>query len=409
MYPARTPVDRAVMRLAGPVRVLAFLSQGSRGWCGELRAVWSVGRVLAPDRYERSFKRRRQPVIVWPSWDRLRPLPLGVPAAYHSTFQRRTISLTKWHLRGQNSSQWSPVKHRPRGRVLSVTEIQEALSDDPFDEVAPDAPAMTPLETVTTLLDSAKRGYVPLRKVFVQKERTEKERAAKLAELVHGRHQRPIDAFLLIHALEPILGNNPFSLRTWARMMSTKTHCSPSAASKAFDTLLDLNLVSRKQDGHAPVIRPLHEGTGGPWSRPGEDDNEGGPGYFTLPHAYWTSGYADRLTLPGKAMLLIILSETQSPTKKTFAMPVSKAQAWYGISERTAERGYRELTNAGVLLTKIQKVPDARHPAGRREIYHRALDAPFSTFERARLQGQAQAAAQKNAPTADTTNLDGSQ
>ncbi len=290
-----------------------------------------------------------------------------------------------------------------------MTETDETLSYDPFDEVGPDAPAMTAQETVSDLLGSAKRGYVPLRKVFVQKERTEKDRSAKLAELVHGRHHRPLDAFLLIHALEPVVSNEPLPLRTWARMMSTKTYCSPSAASKAFDTLVDLNLVTRRQDGQMPVIVPLHEGTGGPWSRPGEDEKEVGPGYFTLPHAYWTAGFTDRLTIPGKAMLLIVLSETQSPTKKTFTMPVSKAQAWYGISERTAERGYRELMNAGVLLTRIQKIPDARHPAGRREVYHRALDAPFSTFERALLQGQAQAAAQKNVSTAATAKLGGSQ
>jgi hypothetical protein len=283
---------------------------------------------------------------------------------------------------------------------------QKALSDDPFADIGPDAPPATPLETVAGLLKAAKRGYVPLRKVFVQKERTEKERAAKLAELVHGRHHRPLDALLFLHALEPILGDEPLSIRTWARLLSTKTRCSPNAASKAFDILADLDLVSRTQERHTPVLRPLHEGTGGAWSRPGgEDDNEGGPGYFTLPHDYWTSGYADRLTLPGKAMLLIVLAETQKPTTRTFAMPVSQAQAWYGISERTAERGYRELENAGVLLTKIQKVPDPRHPAGRRAVYHRALASPFSTFDRANLQNQAQLAARKNGSTAEGTTI----
>ncbi|KKB98913.1 hypothetical protein [Mycolicibacter arupensis] len=284
-----------------------------------------------------------------------------------------------------------------------MNETKSASPEDPFDEVEPDAPPMSPGETVASLLASAKRGYVPLRKVFVQKERHETERAAKLAELVHGRHHRPLDALLLLHALEPILGDDPISMRTWARMMSTKTRCSPGAASKAFDALTELQLVHRTETGNALAVHPLHEGTGGLWSRPGEDDEEGGPGYFTLPHAYWTSGYADRLTLPGKAMLLIILAETQSPTKRTFAMPVSRAQAWYGISERTAERGYRELMNVGVLLTKIQKVPDARHPAGRREVYHRALASPFSTFDRSLLQSQAKAAAQGNTSVADNT------
>jgi hypothetical protein len=41
-------------------------------------------------------------------------------------------------------------------------------------------------------------------------------------------------------------------------------------------------------------------------------------------------------------MLLIMLAETQALTKTAFNMPVERAQEWYGISERTAERGYGE-------------------------------------------------------------------
>ncbi|MDO3403429.1 hypothetical protein QWI29_25575 [Mycolicibacterium neoaurum] len=272
-----------------------------------------------------------------------------------------------------------------------------APSDDPFEDVEEDAAPITPAQTVAELLNDARRGYVPIRKVFVQKERTAEDRAAKLAEVVQGRHQQPLNALLLLHALEPILRDRPLDMRVWARLLSTKSQCTPSAATKAFTTLVDLGLVSRTHEGQAPVLRPLHEGTGEAWTRPGEDDQEGGPGYFTLPHTYWTMGYADQLTLPGKAMLLIMLAETQQPTKKHFAMAVSQAKDWYGISERTAERGYRELNNAGLLLVKIQKVPDAKHPVGRREVWHRALGSPFGTMDRFHLQHEAKAAAEKNA------------
>ncbi|MCW2691237.1 MAG: hypothetical protein JWR37_6127 [Mycobacterium sp.] len=287
-----------------------------------------------------------------------------------------------------------------------------APSDDPFDDVQEDAAPITPAQTVAELLDDAKRGYVPIRRVFVQKPRTEDVRAAKLAELVQGRHHQSLNALLLLHALEPILRDQPLDMRVWARLLSTKAQCTANAATKAFTTLVDLDLVSRSHDeGQAPVLRPLHEGTGEVWTRPGEDDQEGGPGYFTLPHAYWTSGYADQLTLPGKAMLLIMLAETQQPTKKHFAMAVSQAKDWYGISERTAERGYRELNNADLLLVKIQKVPDSKHPAGRREIWHRALSSPFSTVDRFHLQHEAKAAAEKNAAakSANSTSPDSAQ
>lgn len=282
--------------------------------------------------------------------------------------------------------------------------MNEALTNDPFAGIE-DEPDLTPADNVAALLDAAKRGYVPVRKVFVQKERKGREsRAAKLAEIVHGRHHRPLDALLLLHALEPILRDEPLDVRTWARLLSTKTRCSPNAASKAFSTLVDLHLVSRAHEGRRPVIRPLHELTGEVWTRPGEDDQEGGPGYFTLPHEYWTSGFADKLTLPGKALLLIMLSETQSPTKQSFAMAVSEAQEWYGISERTAERGYRELSSADLLAIKVQKIPDPRHPAGRREKWHRALTSPFSTVDRMRLQQEARTAARKSTPAGQDTS-----
>jgi len=138
----------------------------------------------------------------------------------------------------------------------------------------------------------------------------------------------------------------------------------------------------------------LEDGTGAPWTKPGVVD-EDGPGYFTLPHAYWTQGYVDRLTMPGKAMLLIMLAETHNPKKPTFVMPVERAHEWYGVSERTAERGYVELGREKLLLVRQIKVKDERHPAGRREIYHRALDKPFRTSDRARLQTAASTSVRK--------------
>lgn len=264
---------------------------------------------------------------------------------------------------------------------------------DPFagltDEADPGATG-----TRAALLDSARRGYVPLRKVFVQRPKTEVVRGSVLADLVTGHHQRPLDLLLQFHALMPILEGSPLSLATWARIMSCGSVCSTTAVTRAFDTLCseDFKLLKRVEGGRTPIYQPLMEdGRGGPWSRPGVETEEG-PGYFTLPHAYWTNGWSEKLKMPGKAMLLILLAETQSPTKTTFNMAVERAQEWYGISERTAERGYAELSRVGLMLTKVTKVADRRHPAGRREVYHRAPDRPFRTPDRAVLQKAATAA-----------------
>ncbi|GCE40957.1 hypothetical protein Rhow_004600 [Rhodococcus wratislaviensis] len=70
-----------------------------------------------------------------------------------------------------------------------------------------------------------------------------------------------------------------------------------------------------------------------------------------------------------------------------FTMAVERAQQWYGISERTAERGYAELLNEGLIQTHIQKVPSPRlSPGVLRKIYHRALRGPFATDARKQLQ-----------------------
>lgn len=279
-----------------------------------------------------------------------------------------------------------------------MTSIDPAtIPDDPFEGIADDA-AVDAAATVHDLLGRTKRAFVPLRNEFVQKH-DGPDRAGILATLVRGRHHRALDALLLLHALQPILPDSPLPMSTWARMLSTSRPCTPNGASKAFAILEDLGLVTRElvPNSRKTVLTPLHEtGSGAGWTRPGRDAPER---FFTIPHEYWTSGLVDDLTLPGKAMFLIILKETQDPSRLTFSMPVSKAQEWYGISERTAERGYSQLGrhHADVLRVRVQKVADAKHPAGRREIHHRALRSPYSTKARAMVQATAAAAARGSA------------
>ena len=151
--------------------------------------------------------------------------------------------------------------------------------------------------------------------------------------------------------------------------------------------------MSREGTGHSPTLRLLLEdGTNKPWFKPGSAP-ESGPGYFVLPHDYWTSGFYSSLTMPGKAMLLVTLAETQNPKNPSFKMAYERAKEWYGLSERTAERGFGQLSRSGLLLTKVQKVADRNHPAGRRDEVWRALSAPFSTAHRQAIQAASATAA----------------
>jgi hypothetical protein len=263
--------------------------------------------------------------------------------------------------------------------------------NDPFSHLVDEAPA-DGASLRAGLLADAKRGFAKLRKVFVQKPNTETHRPSVLAEIVRGRMERPLDAFLLLHALEPILPDSPLPLSTWAKMLSRgKVPCTSATASRAFDALVDLKLIERENSGRYAILTPLLEdGSGAPWTRPGQDASNVGPGYFTIPYAYWISGLVDQLGLPGKAMLLIMLAETSK--NPTFAMAVERAPQWYGFSERTAERGYQQLRDADILLQHRQVVVEPRSPTGLRAVWHRALTDPYSTEARAQLQKVAQRA-----------------
>lgn len=272
--------------------------------------------------------------------------------------------------------------------------------EDPFANVVDD-PEQSPHDILVANLAAARRGWVPLRKTFVQRPSGSgpqpdrpSPRASVLSDLVRGRHHRPLDLILLLHALQPILEGTPFKLATWATMLSTTSPTSTTAVTRAIDTLVALDLVAREGSGHSPTLRlKIEDGTGTPWSKAGAKP-EAGPGYFVLPHEFWTTGLSTRLTIPGKAMLLVTLAETQNPKSPSFKMAYERSKEWYGISERTAERGFRELSQQGLLLQKVQKVADRNHPAGRREEVWRALKAPFSTAHRQAIQATAATAAQ---------------
>ncbi|MEV4705456.1 hypothetical protein [Actinoplanes sp. NPDC049316] len=275
--------------------------------------------------------------------------------------------------------------------------------ENPFAHIHDEAEA-DGLDFRRELMADAKRGFAKIRKAFVQKaDDATGSRASLLAAMVKGRQERAFDAFLLLHALEPVLTGTPLPLATWAKMLgSPKKPCSTQSASLAFDTLVKNKLAVRQNSGRKIIVAPLREdGSGATWDNPGSDRTTVGKGFLTIPYEYWTTGLVDNLTFPGKALFLIMLSETTQ--EQSFAMAVERAPAWYGISERTAERGYRELREqktpdgAPLLLEHPQYKRDARSPTGYRTVVHRALSAPYSQAARAALQLTAKKAVRRHA------------
>lgn len=261
---------------------------------------------------------------------------------------------------------------------------------DPFAGIE-DLPEFTSEETRTQLFQAAKRGFVRIRKDFVQQESAPRGDTV-LAKLVSGHKERALDALLTVHALQPILRDSPLPLAVWARVLN----CTPRSAGAALRVLESLEVLELTGTRVTPeIILKRENADGKPWSDVAESDGHG-RGFFTIPFDFWTTGTIDSLGLAGKAMFLILLKETQDPNAKrrTFVMANERAQEWYGISERTAERGYKQLRKEKILLEKLQLVPSARHPLGRSEQWHRALSYPYSSDHREALRVLAQNAAQ---------------
>ncbi|WP_189351434.1 hypothetical protein [Zhihengliuella salsuginis] len=270
-------------------------------------------------------------------------------------------------------------------------------TENPFGHLVNEAP-ITPAETRRELFTNAKRGYARIQKNFVQNPERVENRGSVLGKMVTDRKERALELLLTIHALEPILEGSPLPIGTWARLLSSeKRPCSSRTIREALRYLSGANLLQVPGQGESPEIVLLREdGSGRPPLKTGAalPAETQGNGFFTIPFTFWTEGHIDTLRLPGKAMLLMMLRDTNDPKgKTTFTVPVERAQAWYGISERTAERGYGELSRHGLIASHVQKVADARSPVGYRAVHHRALLGDYSTAHREQLRKEANAAA----------------
>lgn len=261
---------------------------------------------------------------------------------------------------------------------------------DPFAGIADDLP-----HTTATLRDfylkKARRGTAPVRQVFVQKHQDEADRSSTLAVFVNGRHKTALDLYLLLLALEPVVVESPLSLQTWAMLLGPNITTATTA--NAFNILQEWDLVHRDPGKAVYKVRPLLEdGSNDPYIRPdGSADFK--QWYFSIPHEYWTDGYADRLGLPGKAMMLVLLAGTSKKTSQNVA--AQQVQGWYGFSERTAERGYRALRLANLTQERETYERHPNTPIKLRKVYHRAFYEPFDTGTRLDRQASAAKAMRK--------------
>lgn len=262
--------------------------------------------------------------------------------------------------------------------------------DDVFAQFVDEVPATGQAARAEFL---STRGYFVCRQVFVQHLDGSPTRPSTLGALVTDGQLRALLLYLLVLACEHRLaGNRRLPAQTWARMLTTANYpCSTTQFRKAVSVLEERQLVRARWTGTSVELWPGYEnGNGEAWEQPtGADADPDLQRYFTLPNEFFDDAVLDRLRLPGVAMLLVALKETSRDS--TFSISVERYAAWYGFSERTAERGYRELADAGLTRTHKQMIKDPRSGrGGLRARYHRTLLGPFATQARTDARRRAQ-------------------
>jgi hypothetical protein len=239
------------------------------------------------------------------------------------------------------------------------------------------APPADRKETVEAILrESSRPDKVPIRRSFLQKGgRGKSARGSVLAEIVKRGREAAFDQILLLIVWASA---DPHDVkrdsRVWARALGLAADASGRATvSRNWRFLRDeLGVVTTQRSGREIRATLLREdGSRKPYSHPGRSKDSP---YLTLAFEYWSAEYDQRLRLPGKALLLIALSQPRS-----FVLPSEQVPHWYGISTSTAERGLAELQREDLLSVRktVKTAPLA--PEGLSQVNLYSLRKPFSS------------------------------
>ncbi|MCB1298711.1 MAG: hypothetical protein KDB08_06990 [Microthrixaceae bacterium] len=230
-------------------------------------------------------------------------------------------------------------------------------------------------ETIDAMLAASKRPskMVQIRNAFVQRGTKGKPAPGILAEMVQKHDRAGLDLFLL-HRM--MASSSPWDAGkeagVWSRALGlavSETQMHAERVSRIFRRLDEnYHLVSRDDARRGgKVTSLLEDGSRDPYTSPTSH-------YFRLPFAYWRDDFHRRLTMPGKVVLLIGL--TQEPG---FVIPPSQVKNWYGISDDTWATGARELEDEKVLTSRLGKKRNwMKGDAFNRDLEYTLL-APFDT------------------------------
>ncbi|MGN6238182.1 MAG: helix-turn-helix transcriptional regulator [Cellulosimicrobium cellulans] len=263
------------------------------------------------------------------------------------------------------------------------------------------APVPTSASTREALLKRQARGYTQVRGLLVQRPRTMPgpagERSSTLARFVSERKHRALVLYLLLLGawpeIEYRIANDraPLEAQVWVRAL-TSNHkkaltWSPSTLSRAWTELEDMGLVSRQRRGRLVYVRPRREDGQEDYTRPqGRRGHE--HTYFVLPDAFWNDEVFADLGLAALAMFLLIAKETNG-TKETH-LTYPQIEAWYGIRQRTAQKGIAELLTRELVYVRREHVPAPLSGVGYTIAQHYSLTGDYGYQARAAMRKRAQ-------------------
>lgn len=243
-----------------------------------------------------------------------------------------------------------------------------AKSAEPVEETA-----STAEETLNDLLNPTRqrrRLTTPIRRSFLQ-DPEGGGAEAPLRWFVRERRELALDLLLLLHctaSAEPWDVEMP--AMAWARALDMRqTVGSETTVSKNWSWLESHDLIrSERHNRMRKVFMLKEDGSGTGYARPKGERR----GFFGFPLLYFTQRWHENLSLAGKAVLLIALSQ-----KPGFTLVTERASEWYGVSADTLQRGLQDLRDHGLLTTWLvaRKAPRAR--LGVTSVNHHRLNPPF--------------------------------
>ena len=219
------------------------------------------------------------------------------------------------------------------------------------------------------MTDSKRKKNVPIRTDFVQRQDGKGKIPGALGALINSSNGRSLDLYLL-HRLAA--SAEPWDTKrdaaVWSRAMGLGDEAyGKDAVSRCWAKLASRKLILRERESKQAKITTLHEnGSGDPYTAPSGN-------YFTLPLEYWSDDWYRKLTVQGKAVLLVARS-----LRPGFYLPGTQVKKWYGFSGDVLTDGLKNLRDHNLISSEDRTREDYSTAQITFTERHYSLQAPFN-------------------------------